>query len=288
MSNQYQKLPQERSHEIAGLAATVADNYFPDQQINPLSILEARGITYSFGAYGDTFDGILECRNERFHVYCNTDRCGNPYSARSRFTLSHELGHYFIDEHRSALVSGRVRPHTSFCEFEVRWRAEREADLFATCLLMPPHRFDQKVETVDQGLDGVLNLKDHFGTSVTSTAIRYAKHDAMPCAVIKWHSDEFGWRWISQSMYERGLGQTVDEIEEVPRDSATAQALKDTPPDEGRYHQRGGTASFWFPNRRHGMGDPILWEQAVSLGQFGALTLLYPDSTSRSSAAPLR
>jgi hypothetical protein len=106
----------------------------------------------------------------------------------------------------------------------------------------------------------------------------------MPCAVIKWTSDEFGWRWISQSMYERGLGQTMDEIEEVPRDSATAQALEGTPLSEGRYHQRGGTASFWFPNRRRGARDQILWEQAVSLGQFGALTLLYPDSASLSSA----
>jgi hypothetical protein len=153
---------------------------------------------------------------------------------------------------------------------------------------MPPYRSAQELKSVPEGLDGVLDLKESFGTSITSTAIRYAKHDAMPCAVIKWHSDEFGWRWISQSMYERGLGQTMDEIEEVPRDSATALALENTPPDEGRYHQRGGTASFWFPNRRYGSGDPILQEQAVSLGQFGALTLLYPDSSSQPSASALR
>jgi hypothetical protein len=148
---------------------------------------------------------------------------------------------------------------------------------------MPPYRFAQELKNVPEGLDGVLDLKESFGTSITSTAIRYAKHDAMPCAVIRWRFDEFGWRWISQSMYERGLGQTMDEIEEVPRESATAQALEDRPPDEGRYHQRGGTAAFWFPNRRHGAADPILWEQAASLGQFGALTLLYPDSASQFS-----
>jgi Zn-dependent peptidase ImmA (M78 family) len=288
MSAQYQELPRERFRKIGGLASTVANDYFPDDQIDPLPILRARGITWSFGDYGDTFDGLLECRNEQFHVYCNTDRCGSPFSVRSRFTLSHELGHYFIDEHRRALLSGRVAPHTSFCEFESRWRAEREADFFATRLLMPPHRFAEKTESVDEGLDGVLDLKEHFGTSITSTAIRYVKHDPMPCAVIKWKPEGYGWRWISQSMYEMGLSRTMDEIEEVPRDSATAQALEDTPPNEGRYHQRGGTASFWFPSRQHGAGDAILWEQAVSLGQFGALTLLYPDSTSQSSAAAPR
>lgn len=283
MSSQYQKLSHERSREIRGLASTVANDYFPDDQVDPLAILKDCGITWSFGDYGDTFDGVLECRNDQFHVYCNTARCGSPYSVRSRFTLAHELGHYFIDEHRRALLSGRVRAHTSFCEFESRWRAEREADLFATCLLMPPHRFAEKTESVDEGLDGVLDLKEHFGTSITSTAIRYVKHDPIPCAVIKWKSEGYGWRWVSQSMYKRGLSQTIEDIEDLPRKSATEKALTDETPTEEGYHENGGTASHWFQNRPRGTGDPILWEQAVSLGQFGALTFLYPDSSSQSS-----
>jgi len=283
MSNRYRGLPDQRSQEIASLATTVADDYFPDQRISPRAILEDRGISCIFGDYGDAFDGLLEHKNGQFRVYCNTSRCGHSNTSRARFTLAHELGHYYIDEHRRALRTQSVRRHQSYCSFESNRLIEREADLFATCLLMPPYRFAQELKSVPEGLDGVLDLKESFGTSITSTAIRYAKHDAMPCAVIKWRPDEFGWRWISQSMYEQGLGQTMDEIEEVPRDSATAQALEDRPPDEGRYHQRGGTAAFWFPNRRHGAGDPILWEQAASLGQLGALTLLYPDSASQFS-----
>jgi hypothetical protein len=52
----------------------------------------------------------------RFHIYCNLDRENLPSSPRARFTLSHELGHYFIDEHQNNLASGQVRPHPSAAE----------------------------------------------------------------------------------------------------------------------------------------------------------------------------
>jgi Zn-dependent peptidase ImmA (M78 family) len=280
MARRYRELSANRSRDIACLAATVADDYFPDQRIDPLLILRDRGITYSFGDYSQAFDGVLECKDNRFHVYCNTTRCGYPPSPRARFTLAHELGHYYIDEHRRALLSGRADPHTSYCEFQSKWRVEREADLFATSLLMPPHRFERSLESAPHGIEGILHLKEEFGTSITSTAIRYVKHDVMPCAVIKWHSDEYGWRWVSESMCKRGLVQTRDKVNDLSRDLATTMALQDVDPPEKGYHEKGGTAAYWFPDRRPDANDPILREQAVSLGRFGALTFLYPDSFS--------
>lgn len=276
MSNSYRKLPHQRAVQVKDLAEAVSNDYSPNGQVDPLSILADHRVTHSFGNYGDAFDGALECSRTNFHVYCNTARTGRPQSPRSRFTLAHELGHYYIDNHRRALLSGPSKLHTSYCEFESNKRVEREADLFATCLLMPTERFQEYAQETSLGIEGILALKDEFGTSVTSTAIRYVKQNLMPCAVIKWHSSEFGWRWVSQSMYERGLGKTLDEIEEVPCDSATALALQDQPPENGLFHQRGGTASFWFPGRQRA-DDPILIEQSVSLQRFGALTLLYPD-----------
>ena len=78
-------------------------------------------------------------------------------------------------------------------------------------------------------------------------------------------------------MYDSGLGRTIDSIDHVPRDSATGLALKGVTPPSSGFFESGGTASFWFSQRKYGGGDPILIEQAISLGQFGALTLLYPD-----------
>ena len=107
-----------RADELAELAEAVADEHCPRDVVYPEVIASASGITVSFGAYGEGFDGILEHRNGRFHIFCNTDRVGPDDSPRARFTLAHELGHYYIDDHRRALASGGVAPHPSQCDSE--------------------------------------------------------------------------------------------------------------------------------------------------------------------------
>jgi len=274
----YNSLPDHRAEQLRDLAEDVADEFSSGGRVEPRKILAAREITCSFGDYGSAFDGALECKNGGFHVYCNLARVQHRRSARARFTLAHELGHYYIDEHRRVLAAGHVKGHPSRCEFESNYLVEREADFFATHLLMPYSRFSPAAQRGERGMSGVLELHEQFGTSITSTAIRYAKCDVMPCAVVKWHSESYGWCWFSDSMYAKRLGRPMDQVEEVPRDSATALALAGVDPADGRsFHQRGGTASFWFSRRASTTSDPILHEQAVSLGSFGALTLLYPD-----------
>src|SRR5258706_3391311 len=100
------QLSPTREQEIAELAEAIADGYFPAKRIDPLAIIQAKGITTSFGHYRDTFDGLLEHQRGRFHIYANLDRVEQADSPRARFTLGHELGHYFIDEHRNALTRG--------------------------------------------------------------------------------------------------------------------------------------------------------------------------------------
>lgn len=95
-----------RLAEIAELADIVAEEHCPIGTIDPSHIAATKGITTSFGQYADSFDGILEHRGGRFHIYCNLDRVGDRNSPRARFTLCHELGHFFIDDHRRALAAG--------------------------------------------------------------------------------------------------------------------------------------------------------------------------------------
>lgn len=276
--SRYKQLSNERTEHLSALAEDVADAFSRYDRFEPLEVLADREITWSFGHYGEAFDGALECRNSRFHVYCNLVRVGHRQSARARFTLAHEIGHYYIDEHRRALAQGRAPTHPSKCEFESDRLVEREADFFATHLLMPTDRFVAAAGRFRPGMEGILSLCEIFGTSITSTAIRYAKCDVMPCAIMKWHSTAFGWCWFSDGMYAKRLGRPMNRVAKVPRDSATALALNGAePPKDQRFHQSGGTASFWFSRKATIGGDPILREQAVSLGQYGALTLLFPD-----------
>ena len=56
---------------------------------------------------------------------------------RTRFSICHELGHYFIERHHDDLVNGEP-PHGSSGEFKNGVaEGEREADAFASSLLLP-------------------------------------------------------------------------------------------------------------------------------------------------------
>ncbi len=220
---------------------------------------------------------MLECENRRFHVYCNTERGAPPGSGRVRFTLGHELGHYFIDEHRNALLGG-VGPHGSLCEYESAERIEQEADAFACNLLLPRGRFLAEGKSATAGLAGILSLAEEFQTSVTATAIRYVREELVPCTVIKWNPAGFGWKWFSPETFREGFRKTIESRDGLPPDSATELAFRGERPENGSFHHRGSTASLWFPYVNAGSRmDVVIHEEAIVLGSFGVLTFLYPD-----------
>jgi Zn-dependent peptidase ImmA (M78 family) len=272
-------LSQERRQEICELAEIVADEHCPGIRIEPLAIAKAKGMTVSFGRYEDAFDGLLEHQGERFHIYCNLDRVTRADAPRARFTLGHELGHFYIDEHRNALRLGRAPAHPSFCEYESKNPVEQEADLFASCLLMPSARFLQQAKRLPVGLGGILALARTFGTSVTSTAIRYATLRVKPCVVVKWSPDGYAWKWLSYDAREAGYRKTIESVADIADGSATAQARSGASLPSAGFFQTGTTASAWFPSIPGGaFRNVILIEQAVALGRFGVLTFLYPES----------
>ena len=268
-----------RKDEIAGLAEAVADEHCPTGRIAPERIARAKRITMSFGQYGDAFDGMLEHRAQRFHIFCNLGRAVEADSPRARFTLAHELGHYYIDEHRGALADGRTPAHRSHCDYESRNLAEQEADHFAANLLMPARRFALKAKGAQGGLDGVIGLADAFGVSLTAAAIRYATCDIAPCAVIKWNWNKYAWKQLSSSAFRARYRRTVEAPDKLPPDSPTARALAGEKPGESGYFQAGTTAATWFPGVPAGeYRDIIFIEQAITLGRFGVLTFLHPQA----------
>ncbi len=167
-------MTEEQERELQDLAEEVALDGGAGPRVEPIQIAKASGITFSFNNYGSSFDGMLEHKNGRFHIYCNLERADSPTAPRARFTLAHELGHYFIDAHRQALARGKAPRHGSRCEYQSQLLVEREADHFASCLLMPEERFAAEAVT-KRGLPAVLKSANTFGTSVTSTAIRYVR-----------------------------------------------------------------------------------------------------------------
>ena len=222
---------------------------------------------------------MLEHKAGHFHIYLNQNRLGHIYSPRSRFTFAHELGHYYIDEHRLALQSGRVPAHGSKSEFESKNLVEQEADFFASSLLMPPSRFLPSAKKAAKGLEGILKLSDSFSVSITSAANKYCNLNLIPCAIIKWNPNGYSWKRLSTETFRQQFRKTIENKAQIPHRSATERAFKgETPPPEG-FFQCGSVASAWFPYISSGsFRDVILIEQAISLKKFGVLTFLYPES----------
>lgn len=279
----------DRSEEIAELAEIVADDFSPKGAIDVERICDEMGLTFSYGRYLDYFDGLLEHKSNRFHIYCNLDRVLDKNSGRARFTVAHELGHYFIDEHRNALASGNAPAHPSFSDYESDLLVEAEADHFAANLLMPEQRFKQSCKKLKPGLESILELSQTFSTSVTSAALRYTKLDIVPCAIFKWSNNKLQWHWMSTQTFRLRLGTPLKDISALPVDSSTSRVARGETSRDKKWLQAGTTVSAWFRSvHSAGFHNDILIEQAISLGRYGVLSFIYPESGEYSGFAGSR
>jgi Zn-dependent peptidase ImmA (M78 family) len=216
------KLSQQKKEELSHLAEFIADEYCPDSLVNPLKIADAKEITYSLGHYKNSFDGMLQHEFGRFHIYLNKDRLQHTHTTRARFTLAHELGHFFIDDHRNALSTGRTPSHPSITNFSSKNIVEREADFFAACLLMPENRIKSDCFRRKFDYSIIDELSKKYQTSVASTVIRFAEIGNHPIMVVVAKDGIVQWKWASQDFkyYKLKNGDYI------PEDTAAGEFYK--------------------------------------------------------------
>ncbi len=183
---------------ISELAEEISNSYFPEGIISPEKIAIDNGITFSYGNYStDSFDGLIECLNNEFHIYINIDRLSHAHTVRARFTFAHELGHYFIDHHRNALKQGLSPSHSSKTGFVSKNFAEREADFFASCLLLPEARIKADCFKRKFTFELIDELSKKYQTSFTATALRFTSIGNHPVMVVLSYKGAVKWYWSS-------------------------------------------------------------------------------------------
>jgi Zn-dependent peptidase ImmA (M78 family) len=216
------RLTTPRKRVISLLARGVADLYCPELPILPENITKVNGLTFNYSNYEDYFDGMLEHLSGEFHIYMNLDKApqGSP---RSRFTFAHELGHYFIDEHRLALESGLSPSHPSYTNYQSENIIEKEADYFASCLLMPEDRF--KADCAGQAFGPkLLNfITTKYNVSATAFLLRYVHSEQVPLMVICSKDGKISWRWQSDDFQFTYLKSIKGSL---PNVSVTAEFYK--------------------------------------------------------------
>lgn len=275
------ELPQERIQEIVDLAEGYADTYFPEAWIDPEQLIARLGVTVSYNYYGNAFDGLLEWKAPRFHIYCNLTRVESRTHSRARFTLGHELGHLLIDEHRLAMMDGKVpAQHPSFADVATpSLRVEAEADIFSSNFLMPPRRLEKVLppKTWIRTFDQILQVQRTFTVSFQSAALKVINtaKDAF-CACVMWRTEKSPWYRVSDGFRKANYRIVKTNIGNLGRESATASWLADEALGSVLDPRTcTTTASAWFVGVSPGSrSDIILRETAVRLGVHGVFTFL--------------
>ncbi|HLP37588.1 ImmA/IrrE family metallo-endopeptidase [Lacibacter sp.] len=166
-----------RKKIISDAAHNVASQFYQSNATDLAAIAKFEGLNFYHDHYEDTFDGMLLYDEKDFHIHINIDRGNGSLTKRGNFTFAHELGHYFIDEHRIGLQTGKIEAHGSIHEVNQKNIIEYEADYFASCLLMPEQRFRSFSggRGKNFSLDTIINLSNAFQTSILATVIRFAE-----------------------------------------------------------------------------------------------------------------
>lgn len=186
-------------------------NGFCTGPVDPFKVIasESGQVLAKGDDFGDSFDGRLSYHDGTFLLLYNTRYNHWPrigmHHPKVRFTIAHELGHYFLDGHREFLVRRREAIE-SFTEFESNKEVERQADAFAAGLLMPKQLVAPHVNCEpDATMASIKEAAREFDVSLTSMMVRWTHLSHFPCATLCIRSGLIQWGFGSEAFRACGL-----------------------------------------------------------------------------------
>jgi Zn-dependent peptidase ImmA (M78 family) len=192
-----------------------------------------------------------------------------------RFSIAHELGHFFLPGHPEHIFSGGKVVHESQAGFGSGDQIELEADHFAAGLLMPSHLFKAEAGKYSDGFTAIEKLAERCETSLTASAIRYAELTDAAVAVVISTGSSVNYCFASLAMrgirgYKHPLKGSV-----LTRDSLT-RAFNQTESNIINAQREDGSADLiaWF----HADDEIDASEEIIGLGDYGkTLTIITAD-----------
>lgn len=236
--------------------------------IDPVEIASTKGIAVQAAPRSMTgFSGMLAQWDTNFGIMYST-YIDNP--GFQRFSIAHELGHYFLPGHVEQLLANG--PHKSHAGFGSRDPYEQEADFFAAALLMPMRLLKPILSRHEDGMTCVNSLAAECETSLTASAVRYSRLSKSAVAVVLSQNGLIDFCLFSDAMKEAKV--------RWPRAG--------TPLPQGTLTARFGADSRSMSSAREARADVDLvdWfdcpkshqvsEEVIGLGGYGkVLTVLY-------------
>jgi hypothetical protein len=190
-------------------------------------------------------------------------RRGIRESGRRRFTIAHEIGHYILHRDQQIPCSPRVVEGWK----EGQPKPEREADTFASELLLPTNETVQYVDKRWPSMEVVADVADHFGASLMAAARKYCDIASQACAVV-WSSQRQT-RWFHGSPT---FAHFIEVGKEIDFDSMARRAYEGKPlPGE----MEEVPAEAWIKSSFL-KEDAVVSEQTVPMPSYdGCLSLIW-------------
>jgi len=184
--------------DAVAFADYLANAFSENGRTNLDAICADEGLDVIVDNYRGYFDGMLVWDGRCFNIHLDNSKGNTLVSRRGRFTLAHELGHYFIESHREGIRTGVIPSHPSSHSLIHSDRIELEADCFASNLLMPKDRF--RTESARKrvfSLDVIRDLSDYFDASLTAAILRFIEVGTHEIMVV--FSQENKVKWSQRS-----------------------------------------------------------------------------------------
>lgn len=241
--------------------------------VDPFSIAASRDIiTEAKATSNDGVSGMLLRHGDTFGILYSTHI---PSEGFQRFSVAHELGHYFLDGHIDHVLP-KEGSHTSHAGFVSADPFELEADYFAAGLLMPRIPFQRIIRRHDPGLSAIEVLARDCKTSLTATAIRYAELTDDAVAVIISTGQTIDYCFLSEAI--KSLPEITWLRKGTPVPGATETGRFNATPDRILKSERALKiidVMDWLGGRR----SVFVTEEVIGLGRYGkTLTVLSSSS----------
>ncbi len=187
--------------------------------VDPFAIAESRDIVVEGKLEKtDGVSGMLLRHGNSFGIIYTTHI---PSQGFQRFSVSHELGHYFLPGHVDHVLKDGA--HVSRAGFITADPYELEADHFAAGLLMPEIPFRNAMDKYDPGLAAIKAMANLCLTSLTATAIRFAELTDAAVAVIMSTGDKIDYCFLSDAMKTLPKLDWLRKGSPLPSGTATAR-----------------------------------------------------------------
>lgn len=207
--------------------------------------------------------GALLKQGDVFAVVYNTAIENEGFQ---RFSIAHELGHYFLPGHSVALLSNH-QLHIS----DGHGIYEKEADQFAACLLMPKRLLGKRVTKAQPTLEYITSIAALCDVSIEAAALRVLSLNRNPMAVARVDNGVVEYCMMSRTFKQiRGLawikgGSPCPAASNAMHFSRDAQKVAD-----GMSETSQSCVSEWF-NADY---ELELEEVALGLGSYGKTLVL--------------